>query len=406
MSYDQPLIPHWPLRLPEGWDDVRILDWIRDTPFDALLLTGSPGIESAARAAGLTVGVPDDVAVVKGVWPGIRRGRDVAEAGPTGAPWIDSNGWAIRLARMRNTGKRIWVESEPAKETDVIPAQAYLVGLADAAVHGGRWVLPIDRKLLLQLMQGKAFSAAEDWKDLIAAMRFFSAHKEWSAFPPHALVAIVSDFSGPNEFLSQELLNLTARRHQPYKILEKKTLNPGSLAGLREVVLVDAEPPTENLRKTLLAFVERGGLLVAGPKWGAGGTASRETHPRFELRLLGKGRIAIAKTEPDDPFLLAGDAQVLLSHRYDLVRMFNSGSIGSHFTMAPDGRGLVHLVNYTGRPSHDLISVRVAGNWRAARLWSPDRPDSRALQCELGRGYIEVHPPPIAAYGAIELMPA
>ena len=38
------------------------------------------------------------------------------------------------------------------------------------------------------------------------------------------VVGILSDFAGGNEFASGELLNLTARLHQPYRILEKAKL--------------------------------------------------------------------------------------------------------------------------------------------------------------------------------------
>jgi len=60
-----------------------------------------------------------------------------------------------------------------------------------------------------------------------------------------------------------------------------------------------------------------------------------------------QGRIAYAKAEFDDPWVLAQESGLLVSHRYDLLRFWNGGSVGSLFTMAPDRkRALVHMLFY------------------------------------------------------------
>src|ERR1035441_7739784 len=72
--------------------------------------------------------------------------------------------------------------------------------------------------------------------------------------------------------------------------------------------------------------VSAGGLLITGPKWGVPpGMPATEEHPRYAARTLGKGRLAIAKADPDDPYVLASDSALLISHRYELLRFWNGG---------------------------------------------------------------------------------
>src|SRR5690242_244426 len=98
------------------------------------------------RKRGLTTleTAPAGVTVMPGEWPGIRAGQGRnAAAGPTGVPWVDSNGWRIRLARAREPGKPVWVETEFPKEKRVFTSTAYLLAMADAAMYGGRWVIHV-----------------------------------------------------------------------------------------------------------------------------------------------------------------------------------------------------------------------------------------------------------------------
>src|SRR5579872_3623384 len=97
-----------PLRWPNAWSDPAALDLVRGTAIDCLLIDNSDefaGVRERAQQAGLRVVHPDTpppgTIIVKGVWPGIHMGRGTghADAGPTGEPWIDSNGWLVRLTR-------------------------------------------------------------------------------------------------------------------------------------------------------------------------------------------------------------------------------------------------------------------------------------------------------------------
>jgi len=348
------------------------------------------------------------VELEKGEWPGIRMtpGQEDASSGPTGAAWIDSNGWLVRLTRARKPGSEVWVSADPPKSNEIVRMSRHLVAVADAAAHGGRWVITLDAGLADGLAGRKAESEA-GWRRLMDAIGFFAAHQEWQNWPVDAVIAVVSTFSGGDEFFSRELLNLTARTNVSYSIIVGDALRAESLAGLRAIAYPDAGPPALEVRQRLLDFAERGGLLIAGPQWqsyGTQGVASEEPHPRYEIRRFGQGRIAVARRQPDDPYETAQDIQVLVSHRFDRVRFFNGAVLGSYTTVSPGGnRRLAHVINYAGWPPDDPPTARIAGRFRSAKLWSLKKRDAQRLEMARQRDGTEVHLPRFDVYGGVEL---
>ena len=317
--------------------------------------------------------LPPDITALKGEWPGIRAGQGRnAAAGPTGVPWVDSNGWRIRLARAKDPGKPVWVETEFPHEKRVFNTAAYLRALADSAMHGGRWVIQV--------------AEMEALRTVLAAAGFFAKHRPWGEGEPMAVVGVLSDFAAGNELAAGELLNLTARQHQPYRILLKP--RPAPFDGLKCILYADAEPPDARLRGRLEAFVQTGGLLITGLK-------------DHKIVNQGKGRVVVR--DLSDPYEAATGAQVLLSHRHDLVRFWNGGSLGSYLAKTPQG-AVLHVINYSSRPGADPVSVRVAGPYREARirLLEEDAPKPLPSVPSL-RGAIELHLPAIPVYAAIEL---
>jgi hypothetical protein len=356
------------------------------------------------RKLGLTTleasAAPPGITVVKGEWPGIRLDEKGggASAGPTGVPWLDSNGWQARLARIRRQDQPVWITTGLPKERILRPV-AYLIALADAAMYGGRWVMELAPDLSSEIAAGQA---RDTWGQILAAQRFFAAHRAWDAWRARGIVGILSDFAGQNEFAAGELLNLTARLHQPYRILAAD--RPWAAEGLQAIVYADAGPLPPDLRKKLLDFVQSGGLLITGAKSGISeGAPAAAPHPRYSFRTLGKGRIALGDLA--DPYEAAGDSQILLSHRRDVVRFWNGGSLGSYFTGSPDGKtALLQIINYAGRPGADPVSVRVAGPYREARIQLLADAAPQPLKAVQQKEAIELHLPAIPVYAAIELI--
>jgi hypothetical protein len=411
--------PNWPLRWPAEWSDAGALDLLKGTPLGCLLLPSTDGYQNVIeRARQFDIAIcdikhpPSGVEMVKGEWPGIRMtpGEGDASSGPTGAPWIDSNGWLVSLARAQKPGGAVWVAADPPKSSEIVPLSRHLVALADGAAHGGRWVITLDKDLAEGLAARKPGSV-NGWKKLMGAIAFFQAHGEWSAWPVDAVLSVVSSFSGDDEFFSHELLNLMARTNISYGIVETAGFRPEALAGLRAALYPDTQPPPAEVRQALLDFVERGGLLIAGPKWGdapgypadRAGQAGGLSH--YEMRRFGKGRIAMAHKQPDDPYEMAQDAQILLSHRYDLVRFFNGFLLGGYSTVSPDGkRRLTHIVNYGGSADNeDPATAHIAGRFRSAKLWSFESAQAQRLEMVVQKEAIEVPLPGLAVYGGVEL---
>jgi len=410
------------MRWPPEWRDAGALDLLKGTPIGFLLLPSTDGYQKVierARALDITIcdinHPPPGVEMVKGEWPGIRMtpGQGDASSGPTGAPWIDSNGWLVRLTRARQPGGTVWVAADPPKSNEIVPLSRHLVAVADSAAHGGSWVVTLDKDMAEGLAARKPGSM-NGWEKLSGAIAFFQAHSEWSAWPVDAVLSVVSSFSGDNEFFSHELLNLMARTNISYGIVETGRFGPEALGGLRAVVYPDTQPPPAEVRQALLGFVERGGLLIAGPKWGtmpgAAATAPSAISGQagglsYGMRPFGKGRIAMARQQPEDPYEMARDAQILLSHRYDLVRLFNGALLGAYSTVSPDRKHrLAHIVNYGGSADpDDPATARIAGRFRSAKLWSFESAQAQRLEVVAQKEAIEVPLPGLAVYGGVEL---
>jgi hypothetical protein len=402
------------MRWPDTWKDPALLGLVKGTAIDCLLISKGDelaAVRSQAQQDGIQVADPDaapaGVEIVKGAWPGVQmglgRGGGGAGAGPTGVPWVDSNGWNIRLNRTLHPQAAVWMNAPPP-ERAFITANSYLIAIADSAAYGGRWIVSLDAPLAAGLAAGRPESLAT-WKSLTAAAGFFAAHQTWPDYVPKATVGVVSDFGGDNEFFSHELLNLMGRAGLHYRLLLKDKVSASSFESLRAVSYTDETPPSDDLRQKILAFVEDGGMLIASPKWGevAGTPVAGAQRPGFSVRPMGKGRIAVADAAPVDPFSWAADAAVLVSHRYDLVRFWNGGAACAFYTMAPDlKQALVHLLFYAAR-GPDAATVRVAGRYRAARASTVDQPQVVNLAMQAQGDAVEVHLPPVSQYVALEL---
>jgi hypothetical protein len=401
------------MRWPTAWKDSSALDLIKGSAIDYLLIEKGYEFEpvrTQALQAGLRIGVPDEapsgVTTIKGQWPGVKTARSDAgrvTAGPTGNPWVDSNGWQIQLNATLHPETAVWVNAPPT-ENFRGSAGAYLIAVADSGAYGGRWVISLDNQLAGGLAARRPDSL-EIWQKLTAAAGFFAQRKAWFGYTPVAVVGVLSDFAGANEFFSHELLNLLARVGQNCRILPKNAITPSSLEGLRAVIYADTQEPAPALRQQVLSFVNAGGTLIASPQWGAlpGVPAKRDDEsPSFAVRTLGKGRVAMATAGAADPYQWANDSVVLISHRYDLIRFWNGGATGSFYAAAADRKHAVaHLLFYANR-GPDAASVRIAGRFRTAKASTPEGPVER-IETENQHDAIEVHLPQVPQYVALEL---
>ena len=398
-----------PLRWPAAWKDPGMLSLLQATPIRHLFID-VPAVAEQARRSGFTVveptAPPAGVAIVKGLWPGIRLSRaggDRAAAGPTGEPWVDANGWRIRAARALRPDAQVWVDARP--QPSRASAEDYVLAFADAAADGGRWIIALDDVLAAGIAAKKA-DAMETWKRIAEAAAFFGGDQGASGYRGEAVIGILATFSGPKVGFTDEVLNNLARSKQQYRALASGRITPAALAGLKAIVYTDAAEPPAEVRKFVLDFVNAGGMLITGPAWGSlpkGPAAAERSHPRFATRVIGKGSIAVATTSFADPYLVANDAVVLVSHRQDLIRFFNSGAITPClFASADKRRAALRIVFYSLRPIDDA-SVWVSGPYRAARFtaWNHQQPQN--VKLEVRDAGVEIHLPAVAQYALVEL---
>ena len=458
----------------ERWHEPSALDVLQDTPIDCLIVTWAAGLPAdaeqwstaaplveaarrrnvavvgwvdgagdhrqalaAAKTAGLAAvairgfrggadipviswsereDVPWDspapaVAIAGNVWPGVNmsQGGSAADAGPTSLPWLDSNGWFIQLARARLRSP-LWVAFDPPGKGAVFSAQSYANAIADSEVAGGRWMISLDDDFRASLAEGAA-PALQSWRQITTAARFFRDHAEWKSYRSLGLVGVISDFKGPHFEMSGEILNLMARRDLLFRVIWESRSAVEPFAGLKALLYADPAAPDLALRRKITEFVEQGGLLVTGPEWGAQGKPAPLDFPtQFDVRALGRGRLAVARQALSDPYQVAVDTQFLLSHRYDLIKIYNAPSSGcTRFTAPADGRkALLQCLSYAdgGRGGGGLRTIWVREHFAKGRLWSVGN-DPVSISAEPSEEYtgLEYHLPPAAprSYLALEL---
>ena len=256
-----------------------------------------------------------------------------------------------------------------------------MLAVADAAGYGARWVI----------------SDTNAWEETVSTVRFFETHKNWRDFRPLARLGVLSDFTGDNEFLSSEMLNLTSRRHQPFRVLDKT--KPIDLTGLVAVIYTDQQAPAAEVNAKLLAFAQAGGLLIAPP--GTIATPAEETRSAHSIRRFGKGRIAMPVEKWSDPFVLADQVHVLLSHREDVVQLWNAADMDTFYLASPkEDRAVTHLIPYASGRTPEIV-LGFKKSYRSAHLLTLD--EERAVRPVKGQMGIEIPIDGFTDYAALVL---
>ena len=322
------------------------------------------------------------------------------EAGPTGAPWIEANGWRCALAAAKAPGKDIWVIAEPPEDVVGYRPPHYALAVADSAAYGATWIIAFDADTRSALSEG---GGKDSWKAVCDAVQFFRAHKSWLEQRDVARLGIVSDFAGANRFLSQEILNLASRRYLPYHVIDLARLSNASLNGMKAVLWVGQKAPEANAKAVLSKFIENGGLLIAPASASSlvTGNPTGNFENRFDYYPQGKGKIALATKPWSDPWLLAADTHLLLGRKLDVIRTFNAGSCNVRYTSGPKS-AVAQVVNYTARPFGYPATIYVAHPYRTARWSTLSGIDNQPLELK-GKGEgVEVYLPEFVSYAAIE----
>jgi hypothetical protein len=368
---------------------------------------GIPVIAWAKSGAALWGANSPVLGVVDGFWPGIPQEK-TPTGGPTNLPWVDSNGALLAMGRAMAPNKAVWIVADPPGGTK-LTVEHYLLAVADVAAYGGRWLISLDDQICAGLA-AKSAPAVETWKRVTDALTFFERNKASGTHERMGRLAVMSSFSGPDRFLGEEALNLLPRLREPFRVIPRSQALAASFSGLQGIFCVDQEPPDLKLRQKLIAFANAGGTLFVRAKWPnpEGSPAPlppAQAYLLFDVRRLGKGRLAIAKEEQPDAYFTCADIQNILSHRGDPARLYNGSSMNYFYQVSPEGRqGVIHLLNYSRRPGSDGALVYLKTPYKSARFASPEIASPVALQwAPQEAGGAELSMPSFSVYGAVQL---
>jgi hypothetical protein len=281
--------------------------------------------------------------------------------------------------------------------------------VADSATYGGRWVITLDPQTAAGLAS-KAAPGMEVWKKITDTVAYFEQDKVTKTYERAGRLAVMSNFTGADRFLGEESLNLLPRLREPYRVIARSQSLNASFTGLEGIFYVDQEAPEAKLRAKLLAFVNAGGTLFVRAKWPnpEGTPAQMSTavaYLLFNVRTVGKGRLAVAKTDDLDAYFACADIQNILSHRGDPARLYNGASMNYFFQVAPGGKqAVIHVLNYSRRPSGDPALVYVKTPYKTARFVSPEVAAPVAIPwAPQQAGGAELVFPKFSVYGAAQM---
>ncbi len=390
-----------PFRWPAAWKDASKLDFLKGTPINCLAGEAPPPfalgdfqfIKIDKDAA------PEGIALREGVWPRVLPAKNAdAEAGATGGAWVDSNAGLIRLTQALEPGKPVWLSYTAPGGNEIVPPDRFAKPIAEAQAYGARWIVTLNQPFA-EGLNNSSDAALAGWKRMIAAMNLFERRSEWRTWEPVAALAVVSDFEGENRLMAAEFLNMAPRRHLAYRVVRKSDVAKESFAKQKAVIYIDSEPPGGEVRERLLKFAQAGGLLIS-PR-GVMATPPDETRLGYQIHRTGKGRVAEPPEPWYDPFLLVREAHLLLSHREDVVRVWNGGDLNSHYLSGPRGdRAVVHLIPYsTGKTQP--VTLGFGAPYRSARVYTLESEVIvKAAPGELG---VEIPVGEFTSYAAVEL---
>jgi hypothetical protein len=432
------LVVSWASGLPEDADQQKALKPLIEKGLQAgLCFVGvidgeakKPAAIAAAKAAGLAAVIVEGDApanagitviprseggklswkttspvlgISDGKWPGIPS--DINQAGgPTNLPWVDSNGSVLRIARALAPGKSVWIEFDPLPAQS---AEAYQLAVADPASYGARWVISLDDAMRADLAAKKQ-PAQDSWKKVIDMVAFFEKNTQARTYHQTGPLAVISSFDGSNWNFSEEAVNILPRIREPFKAIARQHAASASFAGLQAIYYMDDEAPEPLLRQKLVEFAKAGGTLFVPSSWKntEGEPAKAEPYFLFNLHMLGKGRLGVCKEDSPDTYDTVEDIQTILSHRNDVIRLYNAPSMNYFYQAAGQGKqgGVIHLLNYSRRPASDGPLFYMKEKHGTARLVSPELASPVELQWAAQEaGGVELSLPKIAVYGAVEL---
>jgi hypothetical protein len=308
-----------------------------------------PVVLLSTRSRMLAASTAEVIGTSEAVWPGIRiLGADgSANAGPSSAPWIDTNSGFLRFVRSLDS-RPVWLGNLPPEKRVITPDQ-YLTAITDAAAMGTQWIVALDGDFQSRLAarESKALTA---WNHICAYLLFFDQQKELTHLLWPSELLVVED-AKDGALLTGGLLDMVESRHTPFRVTTPSRLTQQDLRDSRIVVDMKAVTPQP-----------KGGPVVISPPSGW----QLPAMPGFvlSLGLLTKNDLKELETVWDRISIATG--------RRNLgVRVFNGAGMLSSVQATPNrDRLVVTLINYTGYPV-ESITVYFPDSRKHVQMISP-----------------------------------
>jgi hypothetical protein len=290
----------------------------------------------------------------QGIWPGIRFDESGISAGPTAAPWIQTNSGFLKLVRSQS-GAEIWMGNRvrgTGRQGEVKQGE-YLRAIADATLGGADWILDLDPAFQKGLLDRDP-KRLRQWREMGELLRFFDKHAEWLNYRPAGSLAVSLDCR--LGALSGGVLDMFTSQHIPVV-----PMTPGSTPGRGAVAaVVNLTPSTPPVRAGAYRFdPPEGWAFPPGRRGDATLSPEQEKSLGFVFELIRDGS---------------------LRSNFG-ARLFNAPGALSSLSASADGRTLIlNLVNYTDYPMED-VTVDLAGEYKRVRVWQPGQ-SARDLAAE------------------------
>ena len=292
------------------------------------------------------------------LWPGIEIEHGGSTlTGPTSSPWIDTNSGFLDFFHAA-TDAALWVAVNPPPGK-IYPADRYLQAVGDAAIAGAHWIVSLDQDLERRLLAREP-AAVRTWQRIGAYLRYFVEHKEWRAYQSYSRLALVEDTDNGG-LLSAGFMDMISFQHTPVRVIPRRRLSADRLDGVRIVLNMDAAPENPQEARVLEKFTREGGTLLTPPAgW---------KFPSLSDTQMTPTRRQLEDLEP--AWEVAYKATVRKNFG---VRLFNVASTLAALLADQDEHSLlIHLLNFTDFAG-ESITLHALGNWKRARLYSPETP--------------------------------
>ncbi len=286
------------------------------------------------------------------------------------------------------------------RETTPMSAARHKLALAEAMMYGISMELFVEGSFAHGLKTGNP-ETRQIWDAIGQYNRFFADQEEfYTDTKSLAPLAIVLD----DRSASVTLLDGLAARNVVYDVLYESGLTSEKLAPYSAVALLTANTVRASSLAAIESYVSHGGkLYAAGAAATLDETGKRRPQPAFFGRKTGQGECIYYEKLPTLDELAASLSS---SGLHSVVQVEAPKGVFYNALSQSAARGqsrvLIHLLNYTPHPVHN-VKVTVKGAADQVRLLSPDSPRDPARVMPSSAGVTEIEVPELGTYSLLVL---